>query len=92
MTMHQPHSFSATEFKAKCLDIFDQLAARKLTRVTVTKRGKVVAVLTPPDEPDDAAGRLYGCMRGTVVGPPGFDLTAPILDEPLLAEEGEVHG
>ena len=90
--MTQAPSFTATEFKAKCLDIFDQLAARKLTRVTVTKRGRVVAVLTPPDEPGDAAHRLYGCMAGTVVGPPGFDLTAPILDEPLRADEGEVHG
>jgi hypothetical protein len=92
MTMTQANSFTATEFKAKCLDIFDQLAARKLTRVTVTKRGKIVAVLTPPDEPGDVARRLYGSMRGTVVAPAGFDLTAPILDEPFLADEGEIHG
>jgi len=90
--MNQPNSFTATEFKAKCLDIFDQLAARKLTRVTVTKRGKVVAVLTPPEEPGETAWRLYGCMKGTVVAPPGFDLTAPILDELFLADDGEVHG
>ena len=86
--MLSPSTFTATEFKAKCLDIFDQLAARKLQRVTVTKRGRVVAVLTPPDEPEIAAEQLYGCMRGTVIAPPGFDLTEPTLDEPMLAAAG----
>lgn len=86
--MPAPSTFTATEFKAKCLDIFDQLAARKLQRVTVTKRGRVVAVLTPPDEPEAAADQLYGCMRGTVIAPPDFDLTEPILDEPVLATAG----
>jgi antitoxin (DNA-binding transcriptional repressor) of toxin-antitoxin stability system len=85
-------SYTATEFKAKCLDIFDQLAARKLSRVTVTKRGRVVAVLTPPDQPEAVAETLYGCLRGTVISPPDFDLTEPIADEPFLAAEGRLHG
>ncbi len=84
-------SFTATEFKAKCLDIFDQLAGRKLTRVTVTKRGKVVAVLTPPDDPAAAGLNLHGFLRGSVITPPGLDLTAPSLDESLLADEGRLH-
>jgi hypothetical protein len=84
-------SFSATEFKAKCLDIFDQLAAHTLTQVTVTKRGKVVAVLTPPEHAEDAVHQLHGFMRGSVVVPPGFDLTAPVLEEPLSAAEGILH-
>jgi hypothetical protein len=29
--MSEAQSYSATEFKAKCLDILDRLAARKLT-------------------------------------------------------------
>ncbi len=70
-------SYSATEFKAKCLEIFDQLAAHAVTRVTVTKRGKAVAVLTPPEHAQDATLRLHGFMRGSVVVPAGFDLTAP---------------
>lgn len=85
-------SFTATEFKAKCLDIFDQLAARKFTRDTVTKRGKVVAVLTPPDTDEAAVRQLYGSMRGSVILPPDFDLTAPVLDEPFLAETGALKG
>ena len=43
-------TYTATVFKAKCLGILDRLAVRRLTRVTITKRGKVVAVLTPPDD------------------------------------------
>jgi ABC-type polysaccharide/polyol phosphate transport system ATPase subunit len=29
----------ASEFKAKCLDLMDKLAARKLSRIVVTKHG-----------------------------------------------------
>ena len=85
-------SFTATEFKAKCLAIFDQLAGRKLTRVTVTKRGKVVAVLTPPEDLAAAGENLHGFMRGSVITPPGLDLTASSLEESLLADEGRIHG
>ena len=37
---------SATEFKAKCLHLLDQVAATG-ERIQVTKRGKVVAELGP---------------------------------------------
>ena len=85
-------TISATEFKARCLEILDQLAARKLTQVSVTKRGKVVAVLTPPPEAVPATlDDIYGAMRGTVIIPAGFDLTASALDEPLDAERGILH-
>jgi len=85
-------TITATEFKAKCLEILDRLAAQKLDRVTITKRGRVVAVLTPPDDPAAGVERLHGLLRGRVTVPPGFDLTAPVLDEPLLAEDGTLHG
>jgi prevent-host-death family protein len=61
--MLEAQSFTATEFKAKCLEILDRLAARKLTRVTITKRGKVVAVLTPPETPEAAILGLHGLLR-----------------------------
>jgi len=89
--MHALRTFTATEFKAKCLDIFDKLAAHELTRVTITKRGKPVAVLTPPDDPQAAVRRLHGFMRGTVIAPPDIDLTAPVLDEPMDADRGLIH-
>jgi antitoxin (DNA-binding transcriptional repressor) of toxin-antitoxin stability system len=84
-------TYTATDFKAKCLDIFDRLAAHKLTHVTITKRGKAVAVLTPPDHPEAAVRRLHGLIRGSVIAPPGFDLTAPILNEPFSAKTGSLH-
>ena len=85
-------TYTATQFKAQCLDIFDRLASRELKRVTVTKRGKLVAVLTPPDSAEEVARSLYGFMEGTVIGPEGFDYTAPVLDEALSADEGDLHG
>ena len=58
----------------------------------VTKRGKVDAGLTPPDDPTSAAQSLHGFLRGLVVTPPGLDLTAPTVDGVLLANEGRLHG
>ena len=75
---------AASEFKAKCLQLMDQLAARKLGRIVVTKRGRPVAVLTPPATPEEAADALFGCLKGQIVTPGDFDFTAPVLDEPLL--------
>lgn len=82
---------NATRFKAECLDILDQLSARQLTRVTITKRGRIVAVLSPPADAADTIRALHGCMRGSVVLPPDVDLTAPAMDEPLLADHGILH-
>jgi antitoxin (DNA-binding transcriptional repressor) of toxin-antitoxin stability system len=84
-------TITASEFKAKCLDLLDRLAARKLTRLYITKRGRIVAVVTPPDNTEDL-GDLHGFMRGSVVAPDGFDFTAPALDEPLIADQGRIHG
>ena len=92
VTMQNVQTYTATDFKAKCLDIFDRLAAHELTRVTITKRGKIVAVLSPPDTPDAAVRQLHGFMRGSVIMPEGFDLTAPVLDESLAADNGLLHG
>jgi prevent-host-death family protein len=83
-------TITASEFKAKCLDLLDQLATGKLTRLRVTKRGRIVAVVTPPDEAGDLR-QVHGFMRGSVVAPDGFDFTAPTLDEPLSADRGNIH-
>ncbi len=89
--MQAAQSYTATEFKAKCLEVLDRLAAHKLTRVTITKGGKIVAVLTPPEDPETAVRALHGFLRGSVIAPQGFDFAAPVLDEPLSAEDGELH-
>jgi prevent-host-death family protein len=63
----------------------------QVSHVTITKRGRPVAVLVPPDDARDAIRQLHGFLRGSVVMPPGTDLTAPILDEPLDASAGRLH-
>ncbi|MBV9251815.1 MAG: type II toxin-antitoxin system Phd/YefM family antitoxin [Acetobacteraceae bacterium] len=90
-TMPSQETFNATEFKAKCLDILDRLAERQLTRVVITKRGRVVAVLSPPDDEAVAIRSLHGCMQGSVMLPAGVDLSLPVLDEPILADKGVLH-
>ena len=69
----------------------DRLARRDVDRVTITKRGQPVAVLTPPPSATDAIEALHGFMRGSVTVPEGFDLLKPILDEPLTASDGTLH-
>jgi antitoxin (DNA-binding transcriptional repressor) of toxin-antitoxin stability system len=88
--MSAERSYTATEFKAKCLRILDLLASRKLKRIRITKRGRVVAVLTPPDPAGDAE-ELFGCLRGTVIIPRGASLLGPALDEPIHAADGRIH-
>ena len=70
---------NATEFKAKCLELFDRVASGKLKSVTITKRGKPVAVVVPP-QPKGKRPSLFGAMKGTVNLPPDFDLTQPIIE------------
>ena len=71
---------SATEFKAKCLEILDRVGSRDLERVAITKRGKVVAVLVPPEPRAEMVKQIYGFLRDSVVIPADVDLTAPICD------------
>ncbi len=91
--MSETATVSATEFKATCLDLLDQLAAHKITRLTVTKRGKPVAVLIPP-EPEVTPDRtpfdeLYGAGQGLITWPAGYDLTqSPFAGALIHAEQG----
>lgn len=62
----------ATEFKAKCLELMDRVAARRESFV-ITKRGRPVARLVPVERPTKAT--IFGWMRGRaeivgdVIGP-----------------------
>ena len=85
-------SISATEFKAKCLNILDQMSAWQVESVAITKHGKVVALLMPAPDESAATRQLYGFLAGSVVVPPEIDLTEPVLDEPFNAAEGDLHG
>jgi antitoxin (DNA-binding transcriptional repressor) of toxin-antitoxin stability system len=77
--MHPPVvTISVTQFKAKCLALFDELEGHKVAKVVVTRHGKPVAELTPPatDMPP-----LFGAHRGSVSILGDADLTQPTFDE-----------
>ena len=57
-----PKTMSAAEFKAKCLDVLDQVAAHH-EAVVVTKRGKPVAQVVPILK---RPKRLWGAMKGAI--------------------------
>ena len=70
----EPTTIPAGKFKATCLQLLD--AAERGESVTITKRGKVVARLVPPEpEKPKEFVPLLGCMRGKgkvlgdIVGP-----------------------
>jgi antitoxin (DNA-binding transcriptional repressor) of toxin-antitoxin stability system len=82
-------TITATEFKAKCLDLMDQLASGQLKRVIVTKRGKVVASLVPPEGAAPipiSADIFWGCMKDVTNIPDDFDLTQPLYTDAELDE------
>jgi prevent-host-death family protein len=65
---------AAAEFKAKCLQVMDEVARRKQP-LTVTKRGKPVVRIVPIEDegPRSVFGRLAG--RFEIVG----DIEEPVL-------------
>ncbi len=84
-------TMNATDFKATCLDVLDQLADRRLERVVVTKRGRPVAVLTPPSATAASVAELHGMMRDSVIIADDCDLTSPVFEGELDAEMGILH-
>ena len=58
-------TIGAAEFKATCLRVIDEMN-RDHQLVTITKRGKPVAVLSPVKTGDKPAS-IWGAMRGTVL-------------------------
>ncbi len=72
MKTSSPKTISAADFKAKCLELMDTVA-RTGASITVTKRGRPVAVLSPVRTPGASA---RGFMKGKlhVLG----DITSPI--------------
>lgn len=63
----------AGEFKARCLRVMEEVKKYR-TPVVITKKGRAVAKLVPPDAP---ATDVFGCMAGTarIVG----DVEAPVV-------------
>lgn len=67
-------AIAAGEFKAKCLQLLDDVAEKRGTLV-ITKHGKPVARLVPV-EPEQ---QLFGALKGSVVGE--MDIVSPISTE-----------
>ena len=59
-------SLGAAEFKAACLRVIRQMGEDG-EPVTITNRGRPVAVLAPPP-PTPGARTIVGALRGTVLG------------------------
>ncbi|HEV7353988.1 MAG TPA: type II toxin-antitoxin system prevent-host-death family antitoxin [Brevundimonas sp.] len=75
---------TATEFKAKCLELLDRVKSGAIKKVVITKRGEEVGLLTAPhteaEEPWDPRS-MFGSMKGSLVIDPGLDLTKPIYEQ-----------
>ena len=84
-------TLSVSEFKAKCLDIMKRLDERKLSRVTVTRRGIPVAVVAAAKGPVNWLEELQARMKGSVTIPPGVDIVGPIFDGEMDAEKGILY-
>ena len=72
MTTGNSRMITATEFKAKCLQLMDEVAATR-ENIIITKRGRPVCVLTPYKEKPKS---LFGIDRD-IIQIHG-DITAPI--------------
>lgn len=84
-------TLTVTEFKARCLELFDRLNGRRLSKVTVTRRGKPVAVVMPVCTAEAEARSVHGSMSGMAILSPGVDLTEPVFDEEFDSDSGILH-
>jgi prevent-host-death family protein len=73
-----------TAFKPRSLELIEQVASGKLSRVVLTKRGRPVAALVPLR---DQADELWGALAHMMEPLEGLDLTEPT-GEHWAAENG----
>ena len=67
-------SIRASDFKARCLRIMDEVETRR-EQVVITKKGRPVAKLVPAETP---SRKVFGCLEGRleIVG----DIVSPTTD------------
>ncbi len=71
MTIVMTDKIPAGEFKAKCLQVIDEVQRLRMP-IIITKRGKPVAKLVPLDEhPESFVGSMKGSMEiiGDIISP-----------------------
>lgn len=76
MTTRKRLTVPATQFKAKCLELMDEVHDGRREEIVITKRGKPWARLTRTAPPASAPA-LWGSMKGSIRISPDVDLTAP---------------
>ena len=74
-------TLNVTEFKARSLALLEDIATGRLSKITVTKRGKPLAVVSPSPVAEEKRTVGYGFMKGTGRVMPGVDLTEPMFPE-----------
>ena len=84
-------TLSIAEFKDRVDEVVERLDRHNISEVILTRQGRPIAVLHPSLSKSEALAAWYGSMKGKVDIPEGFDLTAPVLDEPMDAELGILH-
>jgi hypothetical protein len=80
-----------TAFKARCLQLIDEVASGKLDRVVLTKRGKQVAEIKQPTKLCEEFVDSYGIMKGQMWIDPTWDPTQPFDDIEWDAEKGILY-
>jgi antitoxin (DNA-binding transcriptional repressor) of toxin-antitoxin stability system len=70
---------AAGVFKARCLKVMDEVQATRQP-VTITKKGRPVAKLVPPDVPPED---IFGCLKGEI------EIVGDILSPVVPAEDWE---
>ncbi|ALG71548.1 hypothetical protein VY88_00530 [Azospirillum thiophilum] len=78
---------SVTEFKAKCLSLFDDLEDRRVGKIVVTRHGRPVAELNPPDR---TLPPLFGAHPGSAAVVGDYDLTRPTSEDEIFDAEGGI--
>lgn len=68
---------TATEFKAKCLELLDRVQSGEIRRLRVTKRGKWVAAVVPDSS---VRSTFFGWQKGSFDLPDDLDIDGPVYD------------
>ncbi len=63
---------SVTDFKAKCTKVFRAVEKQKQS-VEITRRGKIIAVVHPPEQSAINPENFLGSLKNTIKLNPGWD-------------------
>ena len=75
-------TIGVTDFKARCLELIDDVATGRLDRVVLTKRGEAVAEINAPalaSVPQSEVPAPWSHMKGEIWIDPTWDPTEPFV-------------